>query len=373
MTTSMNKLELGPYLEELESRLDTEVEEALEAEWRRFTMEGWPEPVFAPSRPAPNPPRRPWPDVRINQTLEDYDVMALQQFGMCSRTLAEGGGMLLMVRCNYGTGILPSLFGAELFVMEEALNTLPTTRPLSDGIPAMRRLASRGVPDLGGGLGGRVFEMAARFQEIMKCYPKISRAIHLYHPDLQGPMDVCELLWGSALFLDIMDDPVLVKEVLAVLTEAYIAFMREWERRVQPVEERVSYHWGMMHRGRVMLRDDSAMNFSPAMYEEFIRPYDQRILDAFGGGGIHFCGRGDHYIESMTASRGLYAIAMSQPHLNDMEIIFRSTVDRDVRLIGFPADAARCALEAGRDLRGLVHTADPSFRHAFARSTRKTL
>jgi len=41
-------------------------------------------------------------------------------------------------------------------------------------------------------------------------------------------------------------------------------------------------------------RIDPAMNLSPGMVSEFALPYDQRLLDAFGG-AVHFCGRGDHY------------------------------------------------------------------------------
>ena len=38
------------------------------------------------------------------------------------------------------------------------------------------------------------------------------------------------------------------------------------------------------------------MNLSPDMFMEFIFPYNQRLFDIFGGGGDHFCGRGDHFI-----------------------------------------------------------------------------
>ncbi|MCF7838105.1 MAG: hypothetical protein K9N49_05700 [Candidatus Marinimicrobia bacterium] len=47
---------------------------------------------------------------------------------------------------------------------------------------------------------------------------------------------------------------------------------------------------------------------------------------------------------------------MSQPHLNDMEIIYRHTVDRGIPLLGFSRAAALEALAAGRDLRHLVLT-----------------
>ncbi|GAG30771.1 unnamed protein product, partial [marine sediment metagenome] len=110
-------------------------------------------------------------------------------------------------------------------------------------------------------------------------------------------------------------------------------------------------HWGLMHKGTVMIRNDSLMNLSPQAYVEFVRPLDQRLFDAFGGGAIHFCGRGDHYIEPMSEMTGLGAINMSQPECNDMEVIYRNTVDKSIKVIGLDATAAR---SAARPLRGQV-------------------
>jgi uroporphyrinogen-III decarboxylase len=104
-----------------------------------------------------------------------------------------------------------------------------------------------------------------------------------------------------------------------------------------------------------MLRDDSAMNLSPAMFREFIEPYDQRLLDRVGGGAVHFCGRGDHFIERIGQMRGVHAVAMSQPEYNDMEVIFRNTVDKGIRLLSLQRAAAEAALKRGRPLHGLVH------------------
>jgi hypothetical protein len=154
----------------------------------------------------------------------------------------------MAVRANYGTGIIPTLFGAELFVMDEPLNTLQTTRPLG---------------------------------------------------------------WAT--------------------------------------------HWGMMHAGKIMMRTDSGMNFSPNMYEEFFRPYDQRLLNELGGGAVHFCGRGSHYIASMCSMDRMYAIQLSQPHLNEMETIYRNTVDKGVKLLGFSREYAERTLHEGRNLHGCVH------------------
>ena len=185
------------FLADLEARIDPAVEDALRAQWVDFADGRFGGDIFSPRRAAQSPAGVEWPSVRVNAALDDFDSMALQQYADCSRMLAAGDGRLLCVRCNYGTGILPSLFGAELFVMDDETDTLPTTRPLPGGADAARALLDRGAPDLHAGLGGRVFEMAGRYAEIGRRYPKIGRHVTVYHPDTQGPMDVCELLWGS--------------------------------------------------------------------------------------------------------------------------------------------------------------------------------
>jgi len=131
-------------------------------------------------------------------------------------------------------------------------------------------------------------------------------------------------------------------------------FSPQRSKRVPPLDG-CAVHWSMLHRGRIMIRDDAATNLSPAMFEEFVRPYDQRLLDTFAGGGIHFCGRGDHFISHAARLPGVFAINVTQPHLNDVETIFESTIDRGVQLLGFDRQIAEQALGRGRNLRGNVH------------------
>jgi hypothetical protein len=344
---------LIPYLEDLEARLDPLQEERLLKSWSVFSEQGCQSPIFNPARQCPSPPSLDWPVVSVNAALEDFDQMALQQFGAVSDLLSRAGGNLPAVRCNYGSSILPSLFGVEMFIMDDALNTLPTSRPLND-LGAVQDLLERGGPSPESGWGLRTLRMGEIYAEIAQKYPKIGRWVFIYHPDIQGPMDVCEVIWGSSLFYALYDRPDLVKALLDLVTETYIRFLRAW-CQIVPFPSGGSCHWGFFHKGAIMLRDDSAMNLSCPMFDEFILPYDQRLLDEFGGGAIHFCGKGDHYIPSMTSLRGLNAINMSQPLLNNMEKIYSHTIDRGIRLIGLDGAAARQSHKAGRDLRGLVH------------------
>ncbi|MEN6478365.1 MAG: hypothetical protein ABFD20_01855 [Anaerolineales bacterium] len=347
---------LKACLADLEERLDLVEESGLLHAWQAFSAGQFTGELFSPRRSALNPARVQWPmHVPVNAALADPDLMALQQYLACSRSLEMADGLLLNVRANYGTGILPSLFGARPLIMADELDTLPTTWPLGD-VAAIERLVDAGVPDLSQGMMPQVLAMGARYAEIAAQYPQIGAQVFIYHPDLQGPFDVVELLWGSSVFLALFDRPALVHALLELVTQTYVRALEAWQQIV-PFHPEGNAHWGYYHRGNIMLRDDSAMNLSPAMFAEFVRPYDQRLFDHFGGGALHFCGRGDHYLPQVAEMRGVYAVAMSQPEYNDMERVFTYTVDQGINLLGLDCAAARAALAVGRPLHGRVHVA----------------
>jgi hypothetical protein len=260
----------------------------------------------------------------------------------------------MAVRSNYGVCISSATFGCELRMMDPELDTLPTSMPLGDG-DRIEALITAGKPDVTTGYGARVYAMGQVFKALMAEYPRIQRYVRVYHPDLQSPIDTCELVWGSDVLLAFYEQPDRVHRFLDLLTETYIDHVKTWSA-IHPFDPEINAHWGMMHKGNIVLRTDSGMNVSPEMYAEFIRPYEQRCFDACGGGVIHFCGRGDHFIPAMTTLQGLTGINMSQPHLNDMEVIYHHTVDQGIPLLHFSREATEGALAAGRDLHRLVLT-----------------
>lgn len=351
----MTLFDVDKYLDDIEQRIDLAIESSLIESWYDFAQGDFKDKIYTPRREKKSRPSIKWPKVSVNTALEDYDAMLISQLGSCSRMLERGSGELLCVRANYGTSIIPSLFGAKVYLMDDASNTLPTSYPLAGGLETIKRLLDRGIPSLDKGFGGKALEMGKRFKDKFLHYPKISKHVHVYHPDVQGPMDICELLVGSDLFVMIYDYPDIIKELLELITIVYSAFLDEWYR-IFPPKMDFAVHWGAMHRGHIMLRDDSAMNFSPEMYDEFIRPFDQSLLDRFGGGAVHFCGRGDHWIDRLVSMTGANAVAMSQPECNDMEKIFTHTVDKGIQLILFPYKDALTALGSGRNLHHSVQT-----------------
>ena len=75
------------------------------------------------------------------------------------------------------------------------------------------------------------------------------------------------------------------------------------------------------------------MNLSPDLYREFAVPYDTKLYERFGGGAMHFCGRGDHYIEALSEVPRLTGVNLAQPEYNDMETIYKHTVDKGIKIL----------------------------------------
>ena len=347
---------IKPFLDDLEARINEQEELNLYSRWKDFYDGKTNEDIFIAERKNKYPARIAWPSICINKAIKSagYENMLVRELKMASASLEKGAGNFLCIRSNYGTGILPSVFGADIFYLDDGADTLPTSMPV-DGKDKIQAIIDNGIPSKTASLMQKVFECAEYYLDAIKSYPQIRKHVHYYHPDFQGPMDVVELLWGSELFLDICDSPELVKQLLSVVTDTYIHFMKQWIKIIPSFEKEHSVHWSMLIKGQIALRDDSAMNFSPEMYDEFIRPYDQKIFNAFGGGITHFCGRGSHYISRMSQMEHLSAVTLSQPHLNDMEVIYANTIEKNIRLIGFDRATAQQAQKQGRKFNGKIH------------------
>lgn len=336
------KKETIALLEDLERRLNAEAEEDLARQWEDFLFDRFKGEIFIPCRKQVTQPGIELPHVHINDAIDDVDLMLRAQLTGAAADLSTRTNNAC-IRANYGTGIISSMFGAQLYIMPRETETLPTTRPFND-TEKIRALLEKGIPFLKNGLGQRVFDFGEFCLEAFEQYPLVKKYVEVYHPDAQGPLDLAELMWGNEMFYALYDEPELVHGFLGLIRDTYIAFMEKWFDLFPP-EGDVHVHWAnLRYRGNILLRNDSAMNLSPEFYEEFSAPYDASLLAHFNGGAMHFCGRGDHYIETLCSIPNLTGVNMSQPHLNDMETIYQNTVDKGIKLLGFSREYAERAL-----------------------------
>ena len=337
-------------LEDIERRIDPETEDDYQKQWKKFWYENTDTEIFVPQRKKVSSAVIDVKDIHINDAINDLELMLCSELASLSKRLSKPDASL-GIRSNYGTGIMTSLFGAELFEMPRSTNTLPTTKSWNDS-DKIREVLDKGIPDLCGGLGARVFNFAELCNETFIKYPKIKKYVDIYHPDTQGPLDIAELLWGGEMFYEMFDDPDFVHSVLRLITDTYKAFLDKWYSMV-PEKDGLSTHWTLMHKGKIFIRLDSAMNISTEFYNEYSKPYDSELFDYFGGGCIHFCGRGDHYIESLCEIENLYGINMSQPEHNDMAKIFGVLEKHNKKIIALP-NAQKYTNEINVK-RGMIH------------------
>ena len=346
-------------LNDLERRIDPATEEDYLIQWQDFWNGNCRDILFFPKRKKTSLPGISVRQVHINDALHDREQMLYMQLAELSHRLSVPHAPL-GIRANYGTGIMTSLFGASVFEMPREMATLPTTRPFND-TEMIRRIADKGIPDLHGGFGKDVFAFGDLCTELFRKYPNISRYVHIYHPDTQGPLDIAELLWGGDMFYEMYDDPDFVHQLLTLITDTYTQFMERWyeivpnECGISP-QTGLSMHWNLMYRGPLMIRDDSAMNISGQMYQDFALPYDAQLLKHFGGGCIHFCGRGDHYIDVMTQIPELTGFNPGQPQLNDFGQLVAAANRNGKKIVSCHPDSSLAYAAQPDAISGIIHS-----------------
>jgi hypothetical protein len=346
---------LEKYLEDLERRLDPAVEDSVLAQWKKFWNREAEGDFFIPLR-SPSSTKLDWPRININDAIEDqsFELMLLHQLCSVNGLLSGNIGNVPAIRANYGSNIMPSLFGVEVVMMDRAIETLPGSRPLPGGAEKIEALLERGVPDFRLGQGAAVFDCTQFYLETLRDYPKLQQYCRIYHPDLQGAFDICEVVWGSDIFIALYDTPELVQQFMELITVSYISFIDEWFKLVPPAAD-LNVHYGWMHRGKIRLSLDSCMNLSPDNYLEFVKNYDARLLNRYGG-IVHSCGKVDHFVPLLSDIQGYYAFNLSQASYNNMESIYQHTIDKNIPILNLERQAVDAAVGSGRNLRGLVQT-----------------
>lgn len=351
-------MDIRMYLEDLESRLDMEQEDRLLEEYFRFARrERGDRSYFEPKR-VPAPSKLEWPDVIFNETFDDYDKMFYKQLIRCNDQLTTGGGELLSVRPSFGTGLIPSMFGCEIKMLPDEQNSLPGPLKLEwDEVLKITENFRKGIrPEVNQALGKKCIEAGHHLEKLLKDYPKLQKHLHLYAPDTQGPCSISEAIVGSDFYILVYEEEDAIHDFIDVVTDTFIRFIQLWKKEFPYCGNDFSFDYGLVYKGGVMIREDSTCNISADMYEDFFKDADQKIMKAFNGGAVHFCGRGDHLLKHFSELQGLSAVNMSQPDMNRMdEIVYPNTIDKDIQIIGMPKFEARRCDRHGINLKGMVH------------------
>lgn len=231
------------------------------------------------------------------------------------------------IRGNFGTVIVPSVYGAEVRFTEG--NT-----PWASGERGIDYYLDKDPYDFEAGIYPRVSERYKYYREILSNYSNLQESIALVLPDLQGPLEVAASLLGEELYLKLAQDPKKVWRFLRRISETIVGLAKEFEKLTKEhLPEGYTHQHGAVIKGNILIREDSAINLSANMYREQVLPHNEFIIEELSGGGVHFCGDGEHLVDEMASSSHIQCIDLGQPKLMDLEKLYKAGKENHTPLI----------------------------------------
>lgn len=270
-----------------------------------------------------------WPQYSFVECWDDVEKNFIAGLSCCYCGALLRDDRLLWARPEYGVVNIPELFGVHSVVTNEG-------RSMSEGVSSLdeiRRIVAGGVPEFSSAHARKVDEWYAFAKETLSQYEKLSRTVHLVLPDSQGPFDLACLVHGSALLTGVYDYPELVRQLLDLMTETYIAYNRRYKKMTgEPTDSGYHISGLKLSRGGVRICDDSATLASAAVYREFIKPYNLRCFAPFDGGWLHFCGNGNHLLNEALGMAPVHYLHLGNPDYHDFIALAKMLAERKITL-----------------------------------------
>jgi uroporphyrinogen-III decarboxylase len=223
----------------------------------------------------------------------------------------------------FGTGVLASGFGCEITVQPGPGNDPAVARPC---IQSPADAAKLRMPDpYRDGWMPRVLEAID--------YARANGDLPVGLTDMQGPLDTLGQMCGQQqLFMWMYEEPQMVHDLFDIVTEAFI----EWVKvQKQHIGEELNRSNGLQGVGAspigVWESDDDMVMVGPKQYGEFVVPYVSRIFEAFGGGSLHFCGKGYQHLDNILEVKEVRVVNNSpMAHFEAFGVFKRGLGDRVV-------------------------------------------
>jgi len=226
----------------------------------------------------------------------------------------------------FGTVVAASAFGCRVsFPPGQDPAVDPTYYPIQS--PEDIRRMRRPDPERDG--------IMPKILEVQR-YMKANGTLPVGITDFQGPLTTANQLMGYDKLIYLMyDDPAAMHQLMDTITTGLI----DWVTAQKAViGEDLHYCIGdqQMYLGSnagVWFSDDDAVLVDADLYGEFVVPYNSRILTAFGGGVVHFCGNGTHHAQNFLATDGLVGLNTFTLHDLDATARLQSLMQDKVVLI----------------------------------------
>jgi hypothetical protein len=232
----------------------------------------------------------------------------------------------LAIRNDHGTVQIASRLGGNWHIHRD---DYPWIKPLTSRDAVRAVVESSSESDYNDELLTLTRDTLTFYQQQLSRYPQCAEAVQVSLPDLQGPMDTAEQLWGGDLLIALLDEPELAGALMARIVQVMLHTVEVYRPlAVDRLKPAISTQHGYCIPGQLLIRNDSSILVSPQTYREIIRPADDQLLGTLGGGSIHFCGNGEHLIEAILQSPHVRGIDVGESSMMDMDRVFAACRER---------------------------------------------
>ena len=247
-------------------------------------------------------------DVQVQLERVRHDIERLECSGEVGIPLANVPSFDMI---HFGTGPLSTAFGSQIILRE---GMQPAFEPAFHTADEARRLRK---PDLF--RDGILPDILKRIEY----YNDATQGNVILTPcDTAGPWSIATSIWHYEDMLEaILTDPDAVHHVVSLVADCMIewytiqeAYIGRWGRT------HTSFSWPYQSRGTIVA-DDCMVSVSPAIWEEFFLPYNNRISREYGSLTHYHCCMGyDTYFESLIKTDGFIGFDPTKEY-NDMDKI----------------------------------------------------
>ncbi len=212
----------------------------------------------------------------------------------------------------FGTGVVPSALGSNIIFHSRQDPAVGC--PVINDIAAISHLKK---PDpYKDGLMPRVLNTIDFMKENTNLPVSIT--------DPQGPLNIALSICGvENLFIWMCTDPDKTHQLMDFCTDVLIDWINIQKKHAGQETDSGAWPHGIKlpkGSGGVWIADDDCTQLSAELYKEFVVPYNSKVLKAFGGGTIHFCGSARHQIDNFLETEGLTGV--NNFCMGDFEQIF---------------------------------------------------
>jgi hypothetical protein len=220
----------------------------------------------------------------------------------------------------FGTGVLASGFGIGI----EMLHKMDPAVKMSE-IKNPEELDALTMPDpYKDGLMPRALKQIDYF--------KANSDLPIGVTDCQGPLTTALSIIGYENFCYwVYDYPNVIHKLMALCTDALIEWIKVQKKHIGNSDPAFVLGMRLPDGNGVWISDDDSVIMNEGLFGEFVRPYNEKVLQAFGGGAIHYCGSSNQNLKHYMNTKGLVSIHnMNLDNFEAAKIMRKACLDNGI-------------------------------------------